>query len=71
MVCFWGWFLNSLFLLILVGKNSNFDRNYVKFKLIFWFVEIGGFGLDLNFFSVFNLDLMEKDVYFIYLIWIF
>lgn len=71
MVCFWGWFLNSLFLLILVGKNSNFDRNYVKFKLIFWFVEIGGFGLDLNFFSVFNLDLMEKDVFFIYLIWIF
>lgn len=71
MVCFWGWFLNSLFLLILVGKNSNFDRNYVKFKLIFWFVEIGGLGLDLNFFSVFNLDLMEKDVYFIYLIWIF
>lgn len=71
MVFFWEWFLNSLFLLILVGKNSNFDRNYVKFKLIFWFVEIGGFGLDLNFFSVFNLDLMEKDVYFIYLIWIF
>lgn len=71
MVFFWEWFLNSLFLLILVGKNSNFDRNYVKFKLIFWFVEIGGFGLDLNFFSVFNLDLMEKNVYFIYLIWIF
>lgn len=70
LVCPWGWFLNSPSLSISAGKNSNLDRNHVKSKLIPWFAEIGGLGLDLNFFSVFNLDLMEKDAHFIHLIWI-
>lgn len=59
LVCPWGWFLNSPSLSISAGKNSNLDRNHVKSKLIPWFAEIGGLTLiqlDLNFFSVCNLD---------------